>query len=409
MHRSTTVTTSPPWWKQPTVSKTIPQSAPQVELAQEYIPHNDACPTVTENAAMTGAVRVLSNEEASAKGYFSNSLGQRPCSLEERTKYFNGLGYDVVIFDSKGMYWRIPYDATNITGTFTIACRYTAANSVTVASKTTPEDIPSLISERMFARAITEGWRDTGGVQSQKLCDWESVIYSSEFANEDTLYISELNLFITKITNYLDAPYHPDAIAKIEGRSYGKGITFGAFVNWNEGERPQNYYVRICNRTRTLPLVRNHQLPTGVYRFVRDGDRPIVPVPVTDKELGVTKFWHEIPIFKTATEADNATSQNIIGQMELDALENEKRALSELHDKFDDERTKLRQEKEALEQKLQMQSLDSAKEKKELDLKLAEIKEASAKRSDAREDTSTWLKYVASVVTIGVGLWKAFK
>ena len=99
MHRSTTVTTSPPWWKQPTVSKTIPQSAPQVELAQEYIPHNDACPTVTENAAMTGAVRVLSNEEASAKGYFSNSLGQRPCSLEERTKYFNGLGYDVVIFD----------------------------------------------------------------------------------------------------------------------------------------------------------------------------------------------------------------------------------------------------------------------------------------------------------------------
>ena len=123
----------------------------------------------------------------------------------------------------------------------------------------------------------------------------------------------------------------------------------------------------------------------------------------------MTKFWHEIPIFKTATEADNATSQNIIGQMELDALENEKRALSELHDKFDDERTKLRQEKEALEQKLQMQSLDSAKEKKELDLKLAEIKEASAKRSDAREDTSTWLKYVASVVTIGVGLWKAFK
>lgn len=408
MSREATVTGSLPWWKQSTVSKVVPQS-PKAQPRQEYIPKNEVCPTVTENASMTGAVRVLSNEEAAMKNHFTNGLGHRPCSLEERTKYFNGLGFDVVIFDSKGLYWRIPHDPMNVTGKFEIACRLTAAQAVTVASKSSPENMEAVIADRMIAKAITEGWRDTGGVQNQKVCDWESVIYGGEFSHEDTLYISELNLFITTITNYLDAPYHPDAIARIEGRSYGKGITFGAFVNWNEGERPPNYYVRLCNRTRTLPLVRNSQLATGVYRFIRDGDKTVVPVLVSEKDLGVTKFWHEIPIFKTAHEADTATSQNIIGQMEMDALESEKQALSDLSGKFADERKKLTDEKDALQQKLNMQALETSREKKELDLKLAEIKEAGAKRSDAREDTSTWLKYVASAITVGVGIWKAFK
>lgn len=413
MHRTTTVVSGQrQLWKQSFSKVATPRVHPDESHSTELIPQNLTtqnlpCSTVTENASMTGRIKVLKPDEIASKNYFSTSIGSRPCSLEERTKYFNGLGFDVVIFDSKGLYWRIPYDPSNITGTFEIACRITAASGVTVHSKSSPERIEAIISERLIDRAINDGWRETGGINNLKMCDWESVVYTGEFGQEDTLYMSELNLFITKITNYLDAPYHPDAIAKIEGRSYGKGITFGAFVNWNEGERPHNYYVRICERTRTLPVVRNHQLPTGVYRFIRDGDRMVVPVPVKEDELGITKFWHEIPIFRTAIEADSATSQNIIGQMEMDTLERERAALSKLHDEYGDVQTKLIQEKEALEQKMKMQSLETAKEKKELDLKLAEIKESSAIRSESREDTSSWLKYVASAVTIGVGLWKA--
>jgi len=412
MDRTATILSGPrKLWKQSfsnVVTPRVISDAPQsTELVPQNLSQNMECSTVTENASMAGQIKVLQPDEVASRNYFSTSIGSRPCSLEEHTKYFNGLGFDVVIFDSRGLYWRIPYDPSNITGTFEIACRITASAGVSVNSKSSPERIESVLTDRLVDKAISEGWRQSGGIHNLKMCDWESVIYAGEFGQEDTLYLSELNLFITKITNYLDAPYHPDAIAKIEGRSYGKGITFGAFVNWNEGERPPNYYVRICERTRTLPVVRNYQLPTGVYRFIRDGDKMVVPVPVKDSELGVTKFWHEIPIFKTSIEADSATSQNIIGQMEMDALENERKALTELHDKYGDEKMKLLHEKEALEQKVKMQSLDTAKEKKELDLKLATIKEAGAARSDAREDTSSWLKYVASAVTIGVGIWKA--
>ena len=408
MDRKTTVHGGPhKLWKQ-SFAKVVTPAAQSTELVPQNLNQNMECSTVTENASMAGQIKVLQPDEVASRNYFSTSINSRPSSLEEHTKYFNGLGFDVVIFDSRGLYWRIPYDPSNITGTFEIACRITASVGVSVNSKSSPERIESVLTDRLVDKAINEGWRhSTGGIRNLKMCDWESVIYAGEFGHEDTLYLSELNLFITKITNYLDAPYHPDAIAKIEGRSYGKGITFGAFVNWNEGERPPNYYVRICERTRTLPVVRNYQLPTGVYRFIRDGNKMVVPVPVKDEELGVTKFWHEIPIFKTAGDADSATSQNIIGQMELDALESERNALDALHDKYNNEKQKLIVEKEAIEQKYKMQSLDTAKEKKELDLKLAAIKESTAVRSDAREDTSSWLKYVASAVTIGVGIWKA--
>jgi hypothetical protein len=406
MQRSTTLVGRKQWWKDGIPNKPI---LPIVEeVTPELNERNVVCETVTENAAMTGSIKVLSSEESAVRNHFSTSIGSRPCSFEERTRYFNGLGFDIVIFDSKGLYWRIPQDPSNITGTFEIACRITAAKGVTVNSKTSPERIEGILAERMIDKAINKGWKDLGGIHNLKVCEWESVIYTNEFSHEDTLYISELNLFITTITNHLDAPYHPDAIAKVEGRSYGKGITFGAFVNWNDGHKPPNYYVRIAEVTRTLPIVRNPQLPTGVYRFIRDGDKTVAPKLVKDEDLGLTKHWHEIPIFKTVLEADMATSQNIIGQMELDKLESVQRKLNELNVGFSEEKERLIREKETLETKIVMTSLETANEKKELDLELFKLKEEGARRTDTRDDTSSWLKLVAGVATVGIGLWKAF-
>lgn len=407
MQRSTTLVARQPWWRAgiPDIPVPIPV---EEESVCSVVQQDNVCETVTENAAMTGKVKVLNSEESARRDYFSSRVNGREYAYEERTRYFNGLGFDIVIFDSKGMYWRIPYDRSSITGTFTIACRITASVGVTVNSKSSSGAIKDILTERVVDKAITAGWKHLGGIHDRKVCEWESLVYCEEFGHEDTLYLSELNLFITKITNYHDAPYHPDAIAKIEGRSYGKGITFGAFVNWNDGDRPSQYYVRIAERTRTLPLIRNHQLPTGVYRFIRDGDKSVVPVLVKDSDLGVTKFWHEIPIFKTSIEADKATSQNIIGQMEMDALEKEKELLENLDSKFGEEKEKLLQDNIELQNKIRMHTLETAHEKKELDLTLFKIKEESAIRNDRREDTSSWLKLVTGAVTVGLGLWKVF-
>ena len=407
MHEGTLLVARRKWWKDPLPYRPAPTVQESTE-PKTIIAEDRNCETVTENACMSGAVRTISPEESAGKDYFSNGVGGRPCALEERYRYFNGLGFDVTIFDSRGLYWRIPHDPTNITGTFDLACRITAAPGVTVNSKGTPERVEGILKERLLDRAINNGWQSLGGLRNLRVCEWESVIYSGEFGHEDTLYISDLNLFISKVTNYLDAPYHPDAIAKIEGRSYGKGLTFGAFVNWNEGDRPQNYYVRMCERTRTLPVIRNHTLPTGVYRFIRDGDKPVVPVMVKDSDLGLTKFWHEIPIFKTSREADDATSQNIVGQLEMDAVEKERASLQALSEEFEEGQRKLRQENAALEDKIRMQNLETANDKKALDLEIMKIKEQGAVRNDSREDTSSWLKYVAGMCTIGIGLWKAF-
>lgn len=406
MQRSTTLVARQQWWKNELPNKSIPTVVEEKEITNTHMEHNHVCETVTENAAMTGSIKVLSSEESAAKNHFSTSIGSRQCAYEERTRYFNGLGFDIVIFDSRGLYWRIPHDPSNITGTFEIACRITAAMEVTVNSKSSPERMEGIISSRMIDKAISDGWKHLGGVHNLKVCEWESVIYTEEFGYDDTLYISELNLFITTITNHLNAPYHPDAIAKVEGRSYGKGITFGAFVNWNEGDKPRNYYVRIAEITRTLPIVRNPQLPTGVYRFIRDGNKTVVPILIKDEDLGLTKFWHEIPIFNTPLEADMATSQNIIGQMELDKLESTQQTLIDLSSEFSEEKEKLMQANEALELKIKMNLFETANEKKVLDIELFKIKEEGAIRNDGREDTSSFLKLMAGVATVGVGLWK---
>ena len=412
-----TVVSNLPWYRQPLVQV---EEADIVSDDVRTVPERETkCITNTNNAHSTGTVRTVMAADSHLKGRFDvNGRGMR-CGLEEKYRYFNGLGFDVTIFDSKGLYWKIPYDPHNTTGTFEMACLITAGRGVTVNSKGVSSTTEGVMKERMLDRAINSGWHELGDAGGTRTCEWSSVIYQDELEHEDTLFVSSLNLFITTITNYRDAPFHPDAISKVEGRTYGDGITFGAFVNWNGGEKPPLYYVRICDKTRTLPVTQNPALPSGVFRFIRDGNRPITPTQVKANELGVTKFWHEIPIFDTSAEADVATSENIAGQLKMDAVERERISLDKMYaehvaEKEQAEKTRL-EEKEAtektrktLEEKLRLKDLDIAVEKREAERDVMAIKESSARRVTTREDESSWLKYVAGAVTIGLGLWSAF-
>ncbi len=70
MQRSTTLVARQQWWKNGIPSKTAPAII-EDNVVVNPTEHNAVCETVTENAATTGSVKVLSSEESEVKNHFN--------------------------------------------------------------------------------------------------------------------------------------------------------------------------------------------------------------------------------------------------------------------------------------------------------------------------------------------------